>query len=273
MSRKIIIAAVLAACLAAPAAASATTVRAHARNVTATLSYRGSFPNFRSEKLSISRAGKALYSRPVVSSFCGRGCALSSTRSAPAVQVVDLNGDGTPEVLLNLYSGGAHCCYLAQVFSYDPGTMTYARVERNFGDPGYRLASLGGRGHREFVSADDAFAYAFTDFAASGMPIQILGFSGGRFTDVTRQNPKLVVADAAKWLKAFRSTARHGYADSVGVVAAWAADEYLLGKRASADRQLRSWAAAGRLKSSDGPGGAAFVAKLQTFLAKDGYTR
>jgi hypothetical protein len=37
----------------------------------------------------------------------------------------DLDGDGEPEVVLGLYTGGAHCCYYAEVYRYAKGS--YAR--------------------------------------------------------------------------------------------------------------------------------------------------
>ena len=58
--------------------------------------------------------------------------------------------------MLDLYTGGAHCCSVEQVFTFDPGTMTYAETERNFGDPGTRIEDLKHDGHFEFVTADDA---------------------------------------------------------------------------------------------------------------------
>ena len=162
------------------------------------------------------------------------------------------------------------------MFTFDPATRTYAKAERNFGDPGDRIEDLGHDGRFEFVTADDAFAYAFTDFAASGLPVQILKFSGGRFHDVTNQYPALIRKDAASWLKAFKGMARQHYADSVGVIAAWAADEYRLGNSAMANRYLSQQAKAGHLKSALAPTvpqGQKFVAALKTFLRRHGYSQ
>jgi hypothetical protein len=191
-----------------------------------------------------------------------------------SVQVIDLDGTGQPNVVLNLFSGGAHCCSIAQVFTFDPGTMTYGMTERNFGDPGDRIEDLNHDGRFELVAADDRFAYAFTDFAASGLPLQILTFTGSRFQDVTNSYPALIRKDAGTWLKAFRQL-DHGHdIDSVGVIAAWAADEYRLGKVAAANRFLHQQANAGHLKSALGasvPQGQRFVTKLLKFLRQHGY--
>jgi hypothetical protein len=263
------------ACLAAtvlavaPAALGATQT-SHSGNLTAAFAFTGKFPKYH-ETLSISQDGVVLYDQPVVTKFCGTQCQPASTLgSRPSVHVVDLEHDGQPDVILDLFSGGAHCCSIEQVFSFDPGTSTYAETERNFGDPGERIEDLGHNGRHEFLTADDSFAYTFTDFAASGLPIQILTFSDRRFHNVTRSYPKLIAKDAAVWMHAFKSMAKQQYQDSVGVIAAWAADEDLLGHDKLVGRYLARQAKAGHLNGSVVHGNR-FVAKLQKFLRTHGY--
>lgn len=274
--RRILIAALVLASFAllAPAAL-ATTQTASGGPVTATFTFSGTFPSYTGLHLTIAQSGSVLYDQPVTSKSCGSICAPGTTTpKASSVHVIDLNHTGQPNVVLDLFTGGAHCCWVEQVFTFDPGTMTYAKAERNFGDPGANIEDLKHDGHFEFVSADAAFGYAFTDFAASGFPLQILTFSGSRFQDVTNSYPALIRKDAARWLKAFKGMARQHYADSVGVIAAWAADEYRLGKRAAANRFLHQQASAGHLNSPLGrsvPQGQRFVAALQRFLRRHGY--
>jgi hypothetical protein len=59
----------------------------------------------------------------------------------------------------------------------------------------------------------------------------------------------------------------------LGFIAAWAADEYLLGQRALVSSTLAAEARRHRLNSADGlsPSGRAFIAKLKRFLKKTGY--
>jgi hypothetical protein len=275
MRRSLITALVLAlSALLAPAAL-ATTQTASGAGVTATFTFSGQFPSYSGLHLRIAQSGSVLYDQPVRAKACGGDCGPGATGStASSVHVIDLNDTGQPNVVLDLYTGGAHCCSVAQVFTFDPGTMTYAKTERNFGDPGERIEDLNHDGHHEFVTADDAFAYAFTDFAASGLPLQILTFMGSRFQDVTDSYPALVRKDAAFWLKAFKHMARQHYADSVGVIAAWAADEYRLGHSVTANRYLSQQARAGHLRSALAPvepQGRRFVAALQRFLRRHGY--
>jgi hypothetical protein len=272
MKRALTLMAVTAICLAAAPAALAATETASAGNVTATFTFQGKVPNFHGLQLTIARGGTVVYDQPVVAKFCATLCWPGPvTGGRPAVQVVDLEHDGEPDVALNLYSGGAHCCTVVQVFSFDPGTMTYFKTERTFGDPDARIVDLRQDRRFEFLTADDSFAYEFTDFAGSGLPIEILTFAGGQFTDVTRSYPSLVAKDAALWLRAFKAEAPQHYADSVGVIAAWAADEDLLGHTKLVSRYLHRQAVAGHLNAPFGAGGTRFVANLQKFLRRRGY--
>lgn len=274
MRRALTFVAVTAACLLAAPVALATTQTAHGGNVTATFTFQGAVPNFHGLRLTIARGGTVVYDQPVVAKFCGKLCWPGpAIGGRPAVQVADLEHTGDPDVVLDLYSGGAHCCTVLQVFSYDPGTMTYAETERNFGDPDVRIVDLRHDGRLELLTADDSFAYAFTDYAASGLPIEIQTFAGGHFTDVTRSYPALVARDAAFWLKAFKGLARDHYSDSVGVIAAWAADEDLLGHVRLVNRFLAQQAKAGHLNAPFATGGTKFIAHLQKFLRRRGYLR
>src|SRR5437588_3504544 len=242
--RSLAIAFAVVGCFAAAPVALAATQTAQGGNVTATFTFKGAYPKFKGQRLSIAQSGNVLYDQAVASKFCGTlFCGpLSTTSKEPSVHVIDLEHTGQPDVVLDLFSGGAHCCVIEQIFSFDAGSMTYIKTERNFGDPGERIEDLRHDGRFEFLTADDSFAYAFTDYAASGLPIQILTFSNRHFTNVTRSYPKLVARDAARWLRAYHRTSKQ---DSVGLIAAWAADEFLLGHRRLVSRYLEQEAKAG----------------------------
>jgi len=260
--------------IAAPAALAATQT-ASGGNVTATFTFQGKFPNYHGQRLEITRGGTVAYDEPVTSNLCANDCApYSAVTGKSSLEVVDLEHTGDPDVVLDLYSGGAHCCTVVQIFSFDPGTMTYVKTERNFGDPQARIVDLRHDGRFEFLTADDSFAYAFTDYAASGLPIEIDTYSNGQFVNVTSQYPRLVARDAAFWRKAFDAQAAENYQDSVGVIAAWAADEERLGHTAQVKRFLNEQAKLGHLNSGlspQEPGGARFVSKLLRFLRAHGY--
>lgn len=253
--------------LAGPAWAKTTTQTAHSGNVTATFTFTGSPPNIKHQRLTIVRGGQELYNQAVTARLCGTQCGPGAFGArASSVRVVDIEGNGEPDVVLELFSGGASCCFIDQVFSYDPGTMTYPKTEQDF-VYGAVLTKISGLWR--FKSADGGFLCAFTDCADSGEPLQIFGFSAGRFHNLTRHYPKLIRSDAARWLRAFK----HHLSNGVGLIAPWAADEELLGKNKQVQSTLSSEAAKGDLR--DGGDGVAsgkkFVKKLNALLRKLGY--
>jgi hypothetical protein len=266
-----VIAVVVAAALMIPLSALAHNTTVKQNLVTAATSYTGTSPNHTKLRLMITDDGQQLYNQQVTSRLCTGACApVAIAMSHSALRVLDLESDGQPDVVLGLTSGGAHCCFVDQVYSLDPGTMTYVKSEHDFLDAPAAIKNLGG-GHYRFVSADEAFAYVFSDFADSGAPIQILSFSGHKFRGVTRQYPKLIRADAALWLRSFN----HNLSNGDGLIAAWAADEDMLGNSKLVSSTLATELRKGDLlsslgtKDSEGPG---FVTALQKLLRKLGYT-
>ena len=179
----------------------------------------------------------------------------------------DLDNDGSPELVLRLFSGGAHCCTV--MFVYD---FAGARVDKtvfNVGDPVPTL--LVRNGHVIFRSADDAFAYAFTDYADSGLPIEIWQYTHGRFVDVTRDYPAMVRADAASWWRYYLKAAGTR-SDVRGILAAWAADQALLGHATSAKQTMLRLAFDGTLDRGGGaPKGSTYVRQLWRLLGKRHY--
>jgi len=92
--------------------------------------------------LSITHNGQSLFDAPVNALLCRTQCWPALDTGTPTLSLIDIEHDGSPDVILNLYSGGAHCCYVTQIYRYDPGTQTYAIVQHDFGDPGARLETL-----------------------------------------------------------------------------------------------------------------------------------
>jgi hypothetical protein len=237
--------------------------------VSATISYSPKEFYAANLHLTISRAGQPLYSAAVDSSECGMTCAVESK----AVSVSELTQNSEPVVRLDLYTGGAHCCFVTQFYRFDPGTQTYSEREHDWGDPGYQLRRLGGQ--EIFETADDQFAYRFTDYAASGLPLELLRFNGTKLVVVTRRYRALIRQNAARYLRAYQAQARYRWDDTVGVIAAWAADEDELGQSALVARYLSAQSAAGHLNSGL-PGnaeGARFIRNLDAFLKRTGYLR
>jgi hypothetical protein len=279
MARRLLLASLLLLAAGAGSAQAAPhTVRAAEGVVAATLSYEpstdrsGDF-SITNAQLGISRGGQSIYQQPVSAPACGgSACLLEPPEVLELVlQTRDLEGTGEANVLLYLGTGGAQCCSVVQVFSYDPGVMAYRVAEHNFNESGALVSDLDDDGKFEFESADDRFDYAFTSSILSGVPVQIWSFHEGSFLDVTRSFPSVIAADAERQFRRFVANRRHGL--GLGFIAAWAADEDLLGRPARVASTLAREARLRHLRSGDrlSPGGAAFIAKLQRFLAKTGY--
>src|SRR5262249_46974172 len=121
------------------------TTTASSGEVHATLSYKEENGLFRDARLQIARGGQRRLDLPVRR--------LTGARLV-RLQARDLDGDREPEVLVELYTNGAHCCTITLIYRWDPRTNRYVSATRNWGDPGYRLADLDGDGRPELVSAD-----------------------------------------------------------------------------------------------------------------------
>ncbi len=260
--RKALLLVTCCSCLIAPAVASAKTQTASAGGVTATLTYKGQDPQVTDMRLSIAQAGKVLYDNPVTATECASLCGPGAF-TGKSIHVLDLDANGELEVLLQLYSQGAHCCFIDEVFSPSAALGSYAMTQFDFQNSGAELKDLNHNGQTEFVSADNAFAYAFTNFAESGMPIEIFKFSGLEFVNVTRAYPSLIRNDANVWWHAYRKDPDSG---RVGLIAAWAADEYNLGRGAVASKTLAEQVSEHRIS-------AGFVERLKAFLKRYGYIR
>jgi hypothetical protein len=194
--------------------------------------------------------------------------------SRKAVRVVDLDGDGEPEVLVDAYSGGAHCCERTRVYRFRAGG--YGFTVHQWGNQTYRLHDLDGDGHPEFVSADDRFSYAFASYAESRWPVRIFDARRGRLVERTRAFPAAVRRDMRAQRHEYRVMRRHH-----GVVGpalgAYAADLHHLGRHAEARRIVRRALRRGELRRRHpfdlGPFGRAYVRQLNALLRRGGYLR
>jgi len=186
-----------------------------------------------------------------------------------SIAVRNLDDDPEPEVVLDLYLGGAHCCWYTQVYRYVAAANAYAEARHFWGNVQYRFTDLDRDGIAELVSADDRFAYQFTSFAGSSFPVRIWSYRAGRFTDVTRRFPARIRRDARRqWHWAFTADNRMGNA---GLLAAWVADQCLLGHEHSAFRQLETLRREHRIALGWDRTATKFIRHLRKFLRRTGY--
>jgi len=144
-------------------------------------------------------------------------------------------------------------------------SLRYGVIVHDWGNPGYRLEDLNADGRLEFVSADDAFSYAFTSYAASRRPPRIWRFDGRKLLNVTRKYPNLLEKDAAECWTAFEEASpKDPDGDEVrGLAGAYVADLCLLGRCKEGWEKLRA--------AYDKPDRDRFFRDLSSLLQKNGY--
>ncbi len=250
--------------------------RASSGAVKAELFYRERNFRYRDVRLKIVRAGKTEYARSLDRIGCG-GCPYWRPLLDGRVPILvrDLDRDREPEVVLDLFSGGAHCCTYSLILRYSPRAGTYKVGTFQWGNVGYRLVDFARDGRPELASGDDRFNYAFAAYAASATPIRIWRYERGSLVDVTRRFPGSVASHAARLWNLYRQVRVSAFPEVRGVLAAYMADEYLLGRQERGWQRLetaRRRGDLGRGPTEDGyPAGRAYLAKLRSFLHTTGY--
>ncbi|MBW4488768.1 MAG: hypothetical protein KME12_13360 [Trichocoleus desertorum ATA4-8-CV12] len=262
---------ILGVALAPASAATATTKTTQAGNVKAELSYQKAntdFTQFNNLRLKITRAGKTLLDQPLPDSegnwpLVALGTDWAKQNAQDTFRVRNLDANPEPEVLVDLFTGGAHCCTYSLIYRYNPKTQTYNYERYEWGNGSYELQDLDNNGVPEFKGRNDAFAYAFTSYAASGYPIQIWQYRQGKLVDVTRQYPKVIYDDAYYWWQTFQEHKNDGVEYGKGPLAAYLADKYLLGQGQDGWQRVQ--------QAYKGPDRQKYFTELRRFLRETGY--
>jgi hypothetical protein len=242
--------------------------------VSATVNWDESSRNgVRDVRVTITRSGTPLVDE-AVQPDCDRFCWVPPGEDP--LRVRDLNGDGEPEVLLDLYSGGAHCCSMLLLYGFDPATGRYSRLTSDFGNAGYTLRDNGRDGRVELFSTDDRFSYLYTSYLESARPLVVLRYEGAELVDVTREFRGEIRRHSKALYSFYRRLRREDDLDLRGVLAAWQADNYLLGGKAPSRgwRTLRALARRGELDragANRGPEGTRYLTSLRRNLKRFGY--
>jgi hypothetical protein len=115
------------------------------------------------------------------------------------MSVIDFNGDGKKNLIISVYTGGAHCCVV--VFN---GVMENGKFKIPdtlfIGNAGYNIEDIDKDGVLELETASDMFAYAFTNYAETRFPPRFYRVKNNKFVNVTKNYPK-PVNDYIKELK------------------------------------------------------------------------
>lgn len=111
----------------------------------------------------------------------------------------DINGDGYPDVGVETYSGGAHCCFGTQVFSLRPdgAALILQKPESNVGG---KFDDLDADGISEFITYDDSFAYQYCPYAAGVTVKVIMAYDSGkdRYLPASPHFPEQYLEEIAK---------------------------------------------------------------------------
>ncbi|HWI70756.1 MAG TPA: hypothetical protein VNT55_02290 [Baekduia sp.] len=210
----------------APAGASAAGSREHVQNarlgaVRAEYAYDGQPSLAQHARIRIWSGGKLIVNRSAGGLGPGYGRRGGAAR---ALAVRQLDGTGPPEVVLNLYSGGAHCCWETWIFT---GAH---RARQAWGDALPVLRDADGDGTLEFHGVDTSFAYAFGAYASSRFPAEVWRYAGGAVTNVSSAFPAEIRADQEAQHAAYVEARDARDAQGVrAALAAYAADGYRLG--------------------------------------------
>jgi subtilisin-like proprotein convertase family protein len=220
-------------------------------------------------RLHVVRAGRTVVDAPIER----LGCPDCDTFRPVSVRVRDLDG-GEPEVLVDLYTQGAHCCSVLLALRYDG--RTYRPRLLLYGNFGYKLVDLDHDGLPELSAFDERFVYRYTSYVFSSAPPQISQYRQGRLIDATRRFPAVIRKSAAAVGGEFLTKKRRPKdTDLRAYVAVYAADQYLLGRPAEAKRAVDYALAHGLLYTGRNylgtPAGANFVTVLMRDLRKWGY--
>ena len=164
---------------------------------------------------------------------------------ARLISIRQLDGTGPPEVVLNLYSGGMHCCSETWIFT---GKRRTTKAWGHGHAP--PLRDVDGDGKPEFHGSDTGFAYAFGSFGNSRFPAKVWSYAGGRVHDVTRSFPAEVEADMAAHYATYQAALAAADAEGVrSALAAYAADGYSLGRATDAMAVVQAAVDAGEVGS------------------------
>ena len=90
----------------------------------------------------------------------------------------DLTGEGDPEAVIRVYTGGAHCCF--STITYNLGETPRKVLETPQSNCDGSFKDLDGDGVYEYVTCDDLFAYAYCPYAGSPVVRVVLQYDPER---------------------------------------------------------------------------------------------
>jgi hypothetical protein len=233
------------------------------------------FIDYRDFRVKVTRVGAVLYDQPV-GDPCDQFCTpTESALTGKHVGLRDVNGDGEPEAIVDLFTGGASCCVLVLAYGYDATANTYRRAELDTGG-GFVVRDLDSDGVLELVGDDFRFRGLFTCGACGPRPIRIWHWGLRRFEVVTTEFPAKIRQHARRMRRFYKRTRHMEEAAFVkGALTPLVADLCLLDRCGRGFRVVRAAIRRGELSRRSefdvSPLGTNYLRALKRFLRRTGY--
>lgn len=266
---------------------------------TLTTSYGGFTATFRSVQQPPAKNGYPIVGTPFTGSLTMTRGAKRWTLPHPdntqesqidSLCVIAFNRERTPGVMVEGYTGGAHCCEAPVVYLFNRGSNRYDKVvdmtpidfeDAHAFDPNEGFLPVVVGSHVLLKTDDGSFDYAFGCYACSEAPVVLDSVSLDGLTDVTGQHPSIVTADANGIWKNAESALEHeapalqSSTGPFGFLAPWVADECNLGRGARAWSTIETLNREGKLSDARYDlwtlNHHSFVAYLHAFLLRNDY--
>jgi hypothetical protein len=187
---------------------------------------------------------------------------------------------GAPaSVIVQTYSGGAHCCMHIAVALREGKTFKLVDMGDWDGDGVTWPTDVSGDGVADFQFVDNSFLYAFGSYAGSYPPPMIMNIRGGKPIDVSAEPAFRPLFE--KDLIAARKACVSREEPNAGACAAWAANAARLGRLDAVwpqvikayDKGVGEWPESCSQSPRPEPCYSDYPAALRAFLSDRGYLR
>lgn len=149
------------------------------------------------------------------SDFGGGYIQIESVSQINPLTGMDINGDGYADVIIETYTGGAHCCTSAHIYTLQPQNPIQIYLHRE-SNCGVNLVDFDLNGIYEILTCDDSFAYQFCPYAASYFVTVVLGYDFAMMNYVPQTSQYLTYTDFSQRIKNNMNTAENAVPGGFG---------------------------------------------------------
>ncbi|MCK0196888.1 serine protease [Ancylobacter sp. 6x-1] len=156
-----------------------------------------------------------------------------------SLSILELDrSNGTPEVVFDSFSGGAHCCTTMVAVTRIPGGEWKLVPLGTIDGEGMSFEDVDNDGTAEIVRGDNRFLYTFDSYAGSMQPVLIERLNGTRVEDVTTQPAfRSRIVQDVRWME-FLAKSEPKLWRSNGFLAAWVAAKTRIGEGVEAWQRM-----------------------------------